>query len=115
MDDGRILRGTTTPVKIKPIVDDTFDFSSVDGLELTFKQGKLLLIKGLQDCILDTEEGSVTYHFTEAETLEFNGSKDAPPVQVQLRFLIGEEIVGTGEGIIRFKDLLSNRAFVRDE
>ena len=103
MDDGRILRGTTPEIVIRPKAVG-LDFSQITGVELTFCQGKILLIKGSSDC-------TVKYHFLESETLAFDGSKNAPPVEVQLRFKIGEEIVGTGEGIIRFKDLLSNKAF----
>lgn len=110
MDDGRILRGTTPEIVIRPKAVG-LDFSQITGVELTFCQGKILLIKGSSDCTIDTEAGTVKYHFLESETLAFDGSKNAPPVEVQLRFKIGEEIVGTGEGIIRFKDLLSNKAF----
>ena len=95
MKKGCSSRGATSTVVIHPKAPD-LDFSNIDDVELTFRQGKILLVKYLDECVVDAEMKTVSYHFTEKETLAFEGSnevKKAPPVDVQLRFKIGKNIL----------------------
>jgi len=107
MNEGYILRGTTPhlTIKLKP-QDLTVD--QIDALEWCFKQGKIILKKGLNDCIVDTELNTVTYHFLESETLMFGTDSS---VKFQLRFKVGNELIGTKEAKLTFTELLSNSEF----
>lgn len=107
MNEGYVLRGTTPTITIRLKPTDLL-VSSIDALELTFSQGKTVLKKGLNECIIDVEENTISYHFLEEETLGF-GTNSA--VFFQLRFKIGEDIVGTKQSKLLFTDLLSNTPF----
>lgn len=110
MNVGNVLRGTTPHLTIRLKPSDLL-VSNIDALELTFSQGKTILKKGLDDCVLDIEENTITYHFLEEETLMFSSNGN---VFFQLRFKVGEEIVGTTQSRLLFIDLLSNRKFEDD-
>lgn len=107
MNEGYVLRGTTPTITIRLKPTDLL-VSSIDALELTFSQGKTVLKKGLNDCIIDAEENTISYHFLEEETLGFS---TVGSVFFQLRFKLGEEIVGTKQSKLLFTDLLSNTKF----
>ena len=107
MNEGYVLRGTTPTITIRLKPTDLL-VSSIDALELTFSQGKTILKKGLNDCVLDVEENTISYHFLEEETLSFS---TVGSVFFQLRFKLGEEIVGTKQSKLLFTDLLSNTKF----
>lgn len=107
MSDGYILRGTTPHLTIRLNPDD-LTVDRIEALELVFKQDELKMKKTLEDCALDIEDNAILYHFTEQETLAFKPRKT---VQFQLRFKVGNEIVGTRMSDISFTDLLSNEAF----
>lgn len=107
MAKGNLLRGTTPNVIFK-FKKDSLDVSEIEAIELTIVQGNTKYIKDLSQVTVDSEDNSVRYHFTEAETLSF---KAKVPVDVQMRFKIGFEIVGTGNVSLIFGELESNKAF----
>lgn len=62
-----ILQGTTPKLVIT--IPDTCPLSSVTDIELTMAHKCEKVIYGLADVTIDTEENTVTYAFTEAQTL----------------------------------------------
>ena len=99
-----ILQGTTPTLTIA--IDPTdFEVSNIVALEFTVKQKTNVSIYGLSDVTLDTEENTISYTFTEAETLAF-----IPDIllTVQLRFLFADgSICGTNRINFNVNDLIS--------
>lgn len=111
MSDNRILQGTT-PFLACHFDPEKLDVSNIQALELAFKQirtySPLLLVKGLDDCTIDTTNNVVIYHFTEDETLQMNAER---PLKFQFRFYISGEFVGTHAKEIKVEELLSGKTF----
>ena len=110
MSDNRILQGTT-PYLACHFNPEKLNVANIIALELAMKQIKtycpLLLIKGINDCTIDTTNNVIVYHFSQDETLNM----EAKPLKFQFRFLIGSEIVGTHEKEIKIEELLSGKTF----
>ena len=99
-----ILQGTTPSLKIK-IKKVDFLVGDVVKLEFgIFHDGRQYL-KGLGDVIIDSEENSFTYVFSEEETLAMNPKKK---MSHQHRFMFADgSITGTKEKTITIEDLRS--------
>lgn len=99
-----ILQGTTPSLTIH-IAQTDFAVADVTDLELAFQNGKSIMLKSLEDVVVNTEDNSLTYTFTEAETLALT------PLSVlvfQLRFGFSDgSIVGTKKSSLRVDDLIS--------
>lgn len=99
-----ILQGTTPSLEIK-IDPNDFSVSDVTVLELVFQNGSNIWKKGLTDVTLDAEANSITYTFTESETLQLRPQNS---LVYQLRFQFQDgSIVGTQKASIRVEDLIS--------
>lgn len=98
-----ILRGTTPTLTIA--IDPTdFSVSDVVALELRIKQKNNLTIYSLSDVTLDPEENTVSYLFTEAETLALLSDIW---FCVQLRFwFVDGNICGTGSMSFNVDELI---------
>ena len=100
-----ILQGTTPTITIS--IDPTdFSVSDVIALEFTTKQKNNISVYGLQDVTVDTNANTVSYTFSQAETLAF-----IPDVllSVQLRFMFSDgSIVGTNRMNFNIDDLISS-------
>lgn len=111
MGDNRILQGTT-PYLACHFNPDKLNVANIVALELAFQQIQtycpMLLIKGKDDCTIDTENNTILYHFTQDETLKMKVDK---PLKFQFRFLIEGEFVGTHAKEIRVEELLSHKVF----
>lgn len=98
-----ILQGTTPTLTIA--IDPTdFAVSDIVALELRIKQKNNLTIYGLSDVTLDPDENTVSYLFTEAETLAL-----LPDIwlNVQLRFWFADgNICGTDPMSFNVDDLI---------
>ena len=106
----KILQGTT-PSLIIAISKTDFLVSSIVKLELVIMQekniaeGKVVKTYGLEDVDLDVENNTITYTFTEAETLAMIPDK---PLWYQLRFLFADgSIIGTEQMSLQVADLIS--------
>lgn len=101
-----ILQGTTPSLTISIDPDDLL-LSNVAELELAFQQfNQKPLLKHFHDCVLNTEENTITYHFTQEETLAFLPSS---PLNWQLRFAtVYGDVIGTNVAQIQISDLISN-------
>ena len=107
-----ILQGTTPSLKI--VINKTdFLVSSIVKLELAMTQKRSsssphdisICTHGLEDVYLDTANNTITYTFTEAETLSMLPDK---PLLYQLRFLFADgSIVGTKRMSLQVADLMS--------
>lgn len=103
-----ILQGTTPILRIRIKMSDLL-VSDIAALELTITSRlfKEPLLKHLPDCDTDNEENSVSYHFSEEETLMF------PPegtIKWQLRLkTFNNELIGTRENSICMVRLESGR------
>lgn len=99
-----ILQGTTPTLTITIDTDD-FAVSDVTKLELTTKHDGTVTSYDLNDVTLDTEANSISYTFTEAETLAMNPDK---PLRYQCRFMFSDgSIVGTKTMYLDVADLFS--------
>ena len=100
-----ILQGTTPVFKIS-INPEDLSLEDVVELELVFKQfNKDIIIKHKADCHIDTAENTISYHFTEVETLNLIPTT---PLNWQLRFATSDgERVGTEIASIKVSDLIS--------
>lgn len=100
-----ILQGTTPTITIA--IDPTdFSVSDIVALEFTTKQKSNISVYNLQDVTLDPAANTVSYTFTQAETLAF-----IPDVllSVQLRFMFADgSIVGTNRMNFNINDLISS-------
>lgn len=103
-----ILQGTTPflVIRIKP--SDAL-IGDIKSLELTISsRTEAPLVKHLSDCEINQEENSISYHFTESETLSF---PDEGAISWQLRLKTNDgEIFGTKENMIKMTKLKSGRS-----
>lgn len=97
-----ILQGTTPHLIIT--VPETVPLVNATGIELTFQHNGKNHIVYADGVTIDTDENTITYVFTEAETLAMIPSK---PLYWQLRIKNLDGIVGTLPETIRVHDLLS--------
>lgn len=97
-----ILQGTTPKLVIT--IPDTCPLTSVIDIELTMAHKCEKTIYGIADVTIDTEANTVTYAFTEAQTLALDPKAD---LIWQLRLKTASEIVGTLPSRVRVYDLLS--------
>lgn len=99
-----ILQGTTPTLTIA--IDPTdFAVSDIVALEFAVKQKKTVSVYGLPDVTLDPVANTISYTFTEVETLAF-----IPDIllSVQLRFLFADgTICGTNRMNFNVDDLIS--------
>lgn len=65
-----ILQGTTPTLTLEFEPAD-LSVANIVGLEFAVKQQKTVAVYGLSDVTLDTEENSISYTFSEEETLAF--------------------------------------------
>jgi hypothetical protein len=100
-----ILQGTTPTLTIAVDQDDLL-LSDIVALELTFQQVGDPVYKHKPDVTIDTEANTVSYHFTQAETLALIPSR---LLNWQIRFALPDgNIVGTPVAQISVSDLISN-------
>lgn len=97
-----ILQGTTPTLVIT--IPEGIPVSTITAAELTFKHGDALTIHHLPDLDVDTEENSISYAFTEQETLALN---PIAPLSWQLRIQTPDGIFGTVQQRISVLDLIS--------
>ena len=77
---------------------------SVTAIELTMKHRGRVEIYGADDVAVDTEANTITYSFTEAQTMAMDPRQD---LIWQLRLKNPTGIVGTLPAAIRVYDLIS--------
>ena len=100
-----ILQGTTPTLTISVDKTDLL-LSEIIGLELVFQQIGDPIKKRMSDVIIETEENTVSYHFTEEETLALTPTRT---LNWQIRFKLPDQnIVGTPIAQINVTDLISN-------
>lgn len=100
-----ILQGTTPTLEISFDPSDV-SLSDVSEIELSLQNFNSLEIKHMADCVVDTEANSISYHFTQTETLALQPSR---MLTWQIRLLMVDgEIVGTEQSEISVADLLSS-------
>lgn len=100
-----ILQGTTPTLTIVVDQNDLL-LSNIAELELTFNQTGSPTMKHLADVSIDTEANTVSYHFTQEETLAMNASRD---LKWQIRFLLPDSnVVGTTIQRIDIANLMSD-------
>ena len=100
-----ILQGTTPTLTIAVDQDD-LQLSEIIELELTFQQVDDPVYKHLADVTIDNEANTVSYHFTQEETLALIPSR---MLNWQIRFALPDgNIVGTPIAQITVSDLISN-------
>ena len=75
-----IPRGTTAVIKYK---FKTIDVNSITTCYLTIRQGDVEIEKDLSAATADTEENTLSWKLTQAETLRLNASKE---IERQLRY-----------------------------
>lgn len=104
-----ILQGTTPTLTIA--IDPTdFAVSDIVALELAVRQKTNVTVHNLPDVTLDPAANTISYQFTEAETLAF-----MPDVllSVQLRFVFADgNICGTDRMNFNVDDLISTEVLV---
>ena len=100
----RILQGTTPTLVIELNKEDVL-LNSVDQIELVFHQvGQAFTVKSENDCVLNAEDNTVSYHFTEEETLAMKPGK---PLVYQMRLKTNTgEILGTEKAEIDILNLM---------
>lgn len=102
-----ILQGTTPSITFN-ISEDDFAVTDVTKLELTFSNDGNTVKKALDAVALDAVANSITYTFTEAETLALVPSAR---LYYQLRFGFQDgSIVGTPKASLNVSDLISEEA-----
>ena len=101
-----ILQGTTPTLTIAVDQNDLL-LSNIIELELTFQQAQAdPVYKHMPDVTIDTEANTISYHFTQAETLALIPSR---LLNWQIRFALPDgNIVGTPAAQISVSDLISN-------
>ena len=99
-----ILQGTTPTLTITVNAEELL-LADVTEIELTFQSGTNITQKFMADLTIDTEANTVSYTFTEEETLALS----AESILVwQVRFkLQNGAIVGTVKKSIKVLDLIS--------
>ncbi len=99
-----ILQGTTPSITFN-ISEDDFAVTDVTKLELTFSNDGNTVKKALDAVALDAAANSITYTFTESETLQLR-PQNALVYQLRFQFQDGS-IVGTKKASLRVDDLIS--------
>ena len=101
-----ILQGTTPTLTIAVDQAD-LQLSEIIELELTFQQAQDdPVYKHLADVTIDNEANTVSYHFTQEETLTLIPSRQ---LNWQIRFALPDgNVVGTPIAQIPVSDLISN-------
>lgn len=100
-----ILQGTTPTLTIAVDQNDLL-LSEITDLELAFQQADDPVYKHMSDVSIDTEANTVSYHFTQEETLALIPTRI---LNWQIRFLLPDgNIVGTPIAQITVSDLISN-------
>lgn len=97
-----ILQGTTPTLTIT--IPDEIPVANITALELAFKHGGTTNLLHLSDVVVDGEENTVSYTFSEEETLALN---PAFPIIWQLRIQTADGIFGTTQARIGVYDLIS--------
>lgn len=97
-----ILQGTTPKLEIT--IPEEFPVSSIEKVELTFSHNGIVTTHGLDDVAVSATANTITYSFTEAETLALD---PRAPFWWQLRIKVPAGIVGTEKKQESVLDLLS--------
>lgn len=97
-----ILQGTTPKLEIE--IPEEFPVSSIEKVELFFRHQDTRAKYGLSDVTLNAETNTITYNFTESETLAMNPKF---PLFWQLRVKVPAGIVGTEKKQVSVLDLMS--------
>lgn len=100
-----ILQGTTPTLTI---LVDTADLllSDIVELELTFQQVGDPVYKHMPDVSIDTDANTISYHFTQEETLALIPTRQ---LNWQIRFEMPDgNIIGTTIAQINVSDLISD-------
>lgn len=97
-----ILQGTTPSLTIT--IPEEISVSSITALELAFKQMASVTLLHMADVSMDAEANTITYAFTEAQTLALSPSA---PLMWQLRIETADGIFGTPQSRINVLDLIS--------
>lgn len=100
-----ILQGTTPVLTIK--IPQEISVSEITALELTFKQAFGVTVLHMADVSLDVSENTISYQFTEAQTLALS---PAAPLMWQLRIQTADGIYGTIQQRVNIYDLISQEA-----
>ncbi len=100
-----ILQGTTPSLTIT--IPEEISVSSITALELAFRQMASVTLLHLEDVRMDAEANTITYAFTEAQTLALSPSA---PLMWQLRIETADGIFGTPQNRINVLDLISQEA-----
>ena len=99
-----ILQGTTPGIELTFATTD-FLVSEVVACEFAIKNMDHLSLHGLDEVTLDAEANSITYHFTQAETLALD-PRDSLRYQCRVK-LAEDRVIGTEEAVIAVKRLMS--------
>lgn len=100
-----ILQGTTPTLTIAVDQDDLL-LSDIVELELTFQQVGDPVYKHMPDVTIDTETNTISYHFTQEETLALIPTR---LLNWQIRFRMPDgNIIGTTVAQISVSDLISD-------
>ena len=99
-----ILQGTT-PALVLAFAAADLPVSDIAALELAVANGDALALHHLDDVELDALANTITYHFTQAETLALDPN-DVLRYQLRAR-LSGGSVVGTKKTALAIDDLMS--------
>ena len=97
-----ILQGTTPKLEIT--IPEEFPVSTITEIELTFSHKDTVTKHGLSDVAVNGEMNTLTYSFTQAETLALD---PRAPLWWQLRIKVPAGIVGTEKKQESVLDLIS--------
>ena len=97
-----ILQGTTRSLVLS--IPEEVPVSNILEIELNLSHKGIDSLHGLEDVSVDSEENTLTYNFTQAETLALDPSFS---LIWQLRIKTASGIVGTLPSAIKVYDLLS--------
>ena len=102
-----ILQGTTPGIEVD-FSDEDFSVTDVTKLEYTIANGTAIDIHGLDEVIIDGEANTITYKFSEEETLALD-PKARLDYQLRLWFADGG-VIGTDEDYVMVKRLIAKGA-----
>lgn len=97
-----ILQGTTPSLVIT--IPEEISVSTITAAELAFKHNGETVLHHLSDLTIDGEANTLTYAFTEEETLALS---PAAPLTWQLRIRTADGVFGTTQQRISVLDLIS--------
>ena len=99
-----ILQGTTPSIRY-PFKKTDLDVTTVTAVELTLEHKGTKTIHGLSDVSVDAEANTITYHFTQAETLALDPFEY---LHYQIRCKVTDgNVVGTRKECVKIADLMS--------